>query len=518
MERTTVSDQLTRLADKLARLRARDTVFDTFGSQSHKFELRPPLSEDALTDWERRHGVPLPDGYRDFLKYLGDGGAGPDYGLYPLERSTKESADFGNDPAGLFPFTAAHAGHILELRREEDRYHTENLPRSLPGVLCVSHAGCDHFYFLVLTGELRGTVWYGSDGWTPCARRGDDRPLAFLDWYEEWLDRHLTPGTLRDTDAVLDHPEEVVGLNFAGRKLTELPPAVSRMAKLERLELIHNDLRELPEWVGGLSWLRRLCVFGNKLSSLPDSVGRLERLEQLSVAHNAVARLPDSLGRLRSLTFLHLSGNPLAALPDSLGGLASLERLLAGNCQLAELPDSVGELSRLRELDLGRNRLTRLPDSIGRSAELRELSLGSNNLTDLPDSVGGLSRLWKLDLFRNAFRRLPPAVGRLPRLKSLYLGSNPDLDVPDALRTLCAAPALRHLNLSGNGLSVLPAELAALTGLETLDLSFNAIDRAPEVLRELPNLRSLTLKHNPLPESEQKRLREWLPQARCWFR
>lgn len=517
MERPTVTEQLRRISEKLDRLRARDTAFDTFGSKSHRFELCPTLSEEVVSAWERHHGVTLPDGYRKFLLQLGDGGAGPDYGLFPLERATKESTAFRNDPAGLFPFTAAHAAHILATRRDEDRYHAEDLPRSLPGVLCVNHAGCDHYYFLVLTGELRGTMWYGSGGWCPCSD-GGGKLYTFLDWYEAWLDRHLTPGVLPDGDTVLDHPEDVTGLNFIGRGLTELPPAVARMTRLERLELMRNELRELPEWIGDLSHLRHFSVFGNKLDSLPEAIGRLERLETLSVSYNSLTRLPDPVGRLRNLTFFQCCGTGLTELPRSLGGMASLATLNLANNKLTALPDSIGELSRLRGLDVGRNQLVRLPDSIGGLLELRELSLGSNGLTELPDSIGELPRLWTLDVFRNALRRIPPAVCHLPRLKRLYLGCNPDLDVADSLRVLAAAPALCHLNLSGLRLSELPAGLAALAGLESLDLSFNAFDRAPEVLREMPNLRHLTMKHNPLPEPEQKCLREWLPQTRCWFR
>ena len=48
--------------------------------------LRPALAEAAAARFERKHTVVLPAGYRAFLTTLGDGGAGPYYGLEPLDR------------------------------------------------------------------------------------------------------------------------------------------------------------------------------------------------------------------------------------------------------------------------------------------------------------------------------------------------------------------------------------------------------------------------------------------------
>lgn len=538
-ENTTVTDQIRRINEKLDRLRNRDTAFETFGASSHHYELRQPLTEDAVAAWERDHGVSLPNGFRAFLLHLGDGGAGPEYGVYSLEHATKESADYRNDLAGLFPITAAHAARIIERRRDEYRYHVEDLPVSLPGVLCIHHAGCHHYHFLVLTGELRGTVWYGGMGWCPSVGRGD-RPQSFLDWYEAWLDRSLSPGVLRDTDAVFDHPDDVTGLNFENRGLAELPPGIGRMTRLEKLRLSRNELRELPAWVGDLSNLTHLGLANNKLESLPESLGRLDRLESLWLFQNPLARLPDSLGRLAGLEILSAGRTALTEFPDSIGGLAALEQLSASGAKLLALPESISGCAKLRDLDLGRNALTHLPASLGRLAELRELSLGGNRLGELPDSLGDLPRLWRLDLSQNPLRRLPACVGRMRDLKQLSLARVPELDVAEALGVLAAAAALRslglsasssgsvpaavgrlvhldHLNLSWNNLTELPDELAELPNLATLDLSHNTFATAPEVLRRMPGLKALYLRANPLPDAERKRVREWLPTTRSFF-
>ncbi len=76
--------QLDRIAHKLDHLRAADGAFSVFGSDSHGYFLGPKLKERDLVAVEQRLGVRLPKEYRLFLAHLGEGGAGPFYGLFTL--------------------------------------------------------------------------------------------------------------------------------------------------------------------------------------------------------------------------------------------------------------------------------------------------------------------------------------------------------------------------------------------------------------------------------------------------
>jgi hypothetical protein len=70
---------------RLAAIRAADPGLDRFGASRHRHRLGRRLSKGSVTSFESAHGVPLPEAYRSFLLDVGNGGAGPHYGLFPLD-------------------------------------------------------------------------------------------------------------------------------------------------------------------------------------------------------------------------------------------------------------------------------------------------------------------------------------------------------------------------------------------------------------------------------------------------
>ena len=80
-----------RLYEKLTELRHRDTQFQLFGASTHRYLLNPCLPEDNLREVEAQYGITLPEDYRRFLLFMGNGGAGPGYGMYPLDYCLKHS-------------------------------------------------------------------------------------------------------------------------------------------------------------------------------------------------------------------------------------------------------------------------------------------------------------------------------------------------------------------------------------------------------------------------------------------
>ena len=72
------------IRDGLRRLRDPSTPLKVFGSDSHGFHTNPPLSVESVREFEAQHRVTLPQEYKGFLIQVGNGGAGPAYGLFKL--------------------------------------------------------------------------------------------------------------------------------------------------------------------------------------------------------------------------------------------------------------------------------------------------------------------------------------------------------------------------------------------------------------------------------------------------
>src|SRR4051794_40138647 len=68
----------------LSELDRRDPKRKVFGASAHQYKLNPRLAVSIVEAFEDRHGLRLPDDYRAFITEVGNGGAGPHYGLFPF--------------------------------------------------------------------------------------------------------------------------------------------------------------------------------------------------------------------------------------------------------------------------------------------------------------------------------------------------------------------------------------------------------------------------------------------------
>jgi SMI1 / KNR4 family (SUKH-1) len=203
------------LLEKLTELRARDRELVVFGASAHRYVLEPALTEQAIKRLEERHGVEFPEEYRVFLVRMGNGGAGPSYGVFPfgkwdgvgadLERWTRKKYVVSS-LAESFSFTEAWSLPDERLRppdefvsEEEEDEWCRQLDEALSpaeltrGWFPICHHGCALRTYLVVSGPERGHVWYDAR-----AEEGPVRPhvekgqrLTFFDWYDRWLDRSL---------------------------------------------------------------------------------------------------------------------------------------------------------------------------------------------------------------------------------------------------------------------------------------------------------------------------------------
>lgn len=241
--------QIEEIVERLDWLRQVDPDLWPFGGMDHRFQLMPLLSRRELKSACQAYSVELPEDYVEFLLNLGNGGAGPGYGLerfgYVASKSMIPTAkpkegivtirikggrevsrselfdaegqevdwldiSFFNTMTGLagdgeYGPEAPSRPFPLDgpLENGEDSIWETLSPAD--GVWTLAGYGCGIVANLVLNGPFCGQVWvfdpnassyepfaeqtYLHDENCPVVRdRDDDIVFTFAEWYEHWLD------------------------------------------------------------------------------------------------------------------------------------------------------------------------------------------------------------------------------------------------------------------------------------------------------------------------------------------
>lgn len=78
-------EKFSQFKDVVNKLGDVDKDFKVFGSSVHKYKFNEVLSEEEIFQFEQRATFKLPLVLKEFYKNVGNGGAGPSYGLYGLD-------------------------------------------------------------------------------------------------------------------------------------------------------------------------------------------------------------------------------------------------------------------------------------------------------------------------------------------------------------------------------------------------------------------------------------------------
>jgi len=216
-------ERLAIIQAKLFQLIEKDKEFKIFGSNEpwngHRYVLNAAAEKNKIHDFENFMDVKLPVDYKSFITTIGDGYAGPFYGLYCLDEAVyqtglqlgiqeSEAQDDWINCFAEFPITQAQCDtyihNLIALKKRDgsyfdrDDYPEEELPfiqlngNPLRGALYLCEYGCGGYYILVVKGECYGQVWYSEEG-KRLAPLSDStgRTFTFFDWYEYWLDKSL---------------------------------------------------------------------------------------------------------------------------------------------------------------------------------------------------------------------------------------------------------------------------------------------------------------------------------------
>ncbi|PZP44449.1 MAG: SMI1/KNR4 family protein [Pseudopedobacter saltans] len=201
-----MKEQLERIKNKIEQLKQLDQNLTLFGSNKHKYNLNPTLSDENVQNFEAVHKIILPNDYKDFLTKIGNGGVGPYYGLEPIENSLFDDLDYKRsnsllNPSQPFPHTSPWNIEFVSTvnadddEEEYERQYFEFSKNLMNGVLAISNFGCGVSINLVVNGEEYGNIWTddrGNEGGIyPSHELGNKEKITFLNWYELWLDNSL---------------------------------------------------------------------------------------------------------------------------------------------------------------------------------------------------------------------------------------------------------------------------------------------------------------------------------------
>lgn len=264
---------------------------------------------------------------------------------------------------------------------------------------------------------------------------------------------------------------------------------------LRHLNVSHNELTELPDWLNGCHQLRTLFANNNRLQSLPDHLfcsdnGSLHTLhlgynklqtlpliprrklplQELFLQSNILEELPENFFyACENLIILNVSSNNLQTLPLVENGMCQVEKLFATNNRLTDrVLDSIICLNNLRILHLGYNKLLAFPEPCVRNwPELEELVLSGNRLQHLPDNLANLQHLKILRVHSNQLQSVP-GLARTLTLRVLDLAHN-QLDKINLVSLV--SKKLQFLDLSCNReLQVDPNQLQACRSQRRMSL------------------------------------------------
>lgn len=157
---------------------------------------------------------------------------------------------------------------------------------------------------------------------------------------------------------------------------------------------------------------------------------------------------------------------------------------------------------------------TSIEEAMQHPEQVIRLELKKKKLKKIPPEVFQLTNLQYLDLSKNKLRELPDSIGKLTNLQSLILSKNEIEEINPAIGKLTN---LFYLEINNNSLTALPYEIGKLENLRTLDLWSNDIGRFPDSMRHLKSLQTLDLRVIMIPDSEQARIRMWLPHTKIFF-
>lgn len=165
--------RLARVLEKFNYLKSIDKNYQIFGAEVHRYRFRRTVEPDYLINFERKHNVKIPYDFKLFLSEVGNGGAGPFYGIIPFETCLFSDIDYPSEKFLLNPSKPFQYTHEWNMEFEGDYENEEELDgfqreyfddKHINGTIRICNFGCGHFINLVVNGEEYSHIWSDDRG------------------------------------------------------------------------------------------------------------------------------------------------------------------------------------------------------------------------------------------------------------------------------------------------------------------------------------------------------------------
>ena len=321
--------------------------------------------------------------------------------------------------------------------------------------------------------------------------------------------------------AILKRAATTGNLIFSNKGLTSVPPEIFNLDEsivrdentkwweftdIVTVDLSSNQIAELPPQISNLMALKKLDIHDNCLTFLPHELGQLQNLNRVDLSRNKICKpLPDTFGSLRALVQLNANNNKLPSfglndeMPPNVGQLD-----LSFN-DLKEVDRNFALMKKLQDLNLSQNKIVKIAAELSLCTNLQDLDLSYNQLSAVPTELGSLPELLRLNLNNNRLTTFPKFTAT-KKLRELLLNSNKIESMPEEnIEPLSGS--LEILLVADNQIKSLPANFDTLEQLASLDVSCNNLSTLPDRLGLLKNLKNLKVDGNPMRSIRQDVLR-----------
>lgn len=181
------------LRDLVQKASLADPERKVFGANAHQYALNPVLPLEAVQAYQEKYNIVLPSDYVFLITQVGNGGAGPYYGIYPLEIDKP-----GRENEGV-PFITSHLtrnqwiGKLMPISCENediedcpDDVYEQIEAEVVRGTYPVGTQGCSYQTMAIASGAEENRIFYVDIDWN-YEEMPYDTGMTFLEWYENYF-------------------------------------------------------------------------------------------------------------------------------------------------------------------------------------------------------------------------------------------------------------------------------------------------------------------------------------------